>query len=524
MRKLLFLLSVSLLLVGCNDVDEFGQMLPDSVTLDEVRSVSDLTYEELETLVPDESQREEMRRNGGLLVQPDVVTSLSQQRYDDMYVYYSSSESGLPPYEDGYDYMDILSGSEYSYAGIAYISWYNDEQRQMLPGRTIYCKASVELWGGEQKPGFVDEIRDDDYYGGDRIYSGVRSYAYPDAPLISDFDIYEGDFIQASFRIVMPSASDEMPECGLCYSATNQLPTVDTDAVVNADENYSSDGGMSYYPYATIQTVVGTYYVRAFVRGANGEVSYSPVRRASCQGGIASTEILPIINVSEIGYGELLQILSVIGVGEDVQSRIRQRGGTLIVANYVTENGTISKGLSTVTSMVDLPQGSGFTDGGAEPIHEETSSDGSLVVYWHPAEYYSIGDTATTYFYQSALEVTGTINSLWTYSDVQSYTMYKPIVTNFSIDSYDASVMNLSWYIYWGDENEDWTAGVCYSTATDLPTVDDNIVNLEDQEFTINWDTPLAPGTYYFRFFVRTARGIGYSPVQQVTITEDMTR
>lgn len=529
MRKLLCLLSAALLLFSCNDVDEFGQLLPDSVTLDTqdgLRAISDLTYDELEALVlPYEDQREEMRRNGGLLIRPTVVISRDQQRYDDMYVYYSSSEAGLPPYEGGYGYGDILTNSIGCYNEMAYISWNGDEQRQYLPGTTIYCKVGLSLWNGEQMPGFIDEVRDENYYNR-TLYSEVHSYRYPDAAVISDFYLYEGDVIQGSFRVTPEiSAASELPECGLCYSATNQLPTVDTDEIVEVSENYWD--GMAYNVSAIIQDTAGTYYVRAFARGESGEISYSPVRRASCQGLMATTEIGEMINVSEMGYNALSEYLSALNVDEGVQDRIRSAGGLLIPTSFAIISGgsLMNWGLSAVTDEAELSQGSGTIDGGAEVVFIQYFPFlQTEALYWHPAEYYAEGDTATTYYYQSGMEVSGSMNTVWGYSDVQSYTMRKPIVTNFSIDIYTASMMNLSWYIYWGSENEDWRAGVCYSTATDLPTVDDNIVELEDQEFTINWDTPLASGVYYFRFFVQTARGIGYSPVQRVEITEDMTR
>ena len=530
MRKLLCLLSTVLWLLSCNDVDEFGQMLPDSVALDEVKPVSELTYEELETLVADEGLREEMRRNGGLVVEPTVVTRWNNQTYNDMYVYYSDSESGLPPFNQGQ--WNTLTGTQSANNrddGFVYVPWYDDEQRRLLPGRTIYCMVGLGLWDGEQKPGFVDKIQDGGgYYANDEIFSEVRSYVYPEAPLISEFVIDEdvSDVIQASFRIVMPTASSEMPECGLCFSATNPLPTVETDAVADADENFSGDG-MYYYPYVTVQAAAGTYYVRAFVRGEGGAVSYSPVRRAACRGLTASTRIEAVTDVSTMGYNALTQYLSAMEIDEGMQNRIRHAGGLLILTSFETESsvGDAGCGLTAVTHPDDLPQGSGIAYGGADPLLVAgTESGQGVAVYWHPAEYYSVGDTATTFYYQSGVVAYGPTATLWAYSDVQSYTMTKPIVTNFSIESYGASWMNISWYVYWGYADEEWTAGICYSTATDLPTVEDQVVMVEDGVFDINWETPLEPGTYYFRFFVRTARGIGYSPVQQITITETMTR
>lgn len=522
MRKLLCLLSAALLLFSCNDVDEFGQLLPDSVTLDELKMVSDLTYEELEALVPNADRREEMRRNGGLLFLPGIVTSSSHQTYEEMIAFYSDDEARIPSGDFGYSYWDGLTGSTSGYEredGFVLVSWY-DDQLTLLPGATLYCKIGLRLHEYGALPGFADKIQDGaSYYHGQTISSEVRTYRYPNAPVITDFYLEEGDVIQGSFRVTPKiSAVSELPVCGLCYSATNSLPTVEADEVVEVSESYW-DGMTSYRVDAIIPTG-GTYYVRAFARGENGEVSYSPVRRASCQGLWVNTDIVSISDVSEMGYNELSDLLQL--TNEGVWNRLRTEGGLLI--NVSSDFGgavsSTSWGLSAVTDESYLPQEPGYIYGRVDPIWG--TEDGRIMIYWHPAE--SFSGTDSVYYYKSVFEVYGNTNSLWACSDVQSYTMRKPIVTYFSINSYDASVMNLSWYIYWGSESEDWRAGVCYSTATDLPTVDDNIVELEDQEFTINWDTPLAPGVYYFRFFVQTAKGIGYSPVQRVEITEDMTR
>lgn len=529
MRKLLFLLSVSLLLVGCNDVDEFGQMLPDSVTLDEVRSVSDLTYEELETLVPDESQREEMRRNGGLLLKPTVVTSLSNQTYNDMVAYYSASESGLPPFNQGY--WDILTGAQsayYSDDDFICVSWYDDEQRRLLPGQTIYCMVGVGLWGGEQKPGFVDKIQDDGYYGSDEIFSEVRSYAYPDAPLISDFDIYEGDFIQASFRIVMPSASNEMPECGLCYSVTNQLPTVDADAVVNADENYSD--GMSYNVDAIIQAVAGTYYVRAFVRGENGDVSYSPVRRASCQGLIASVQIDSLRYIADIPYNALASYTQI--DDESTLDDLRIRGGALIFESASVEGDVYSwdMGLSvSATGVANLPN-YGYENGyGAEPLWKnEDGNNNYWVIYWQPASYFAYATDRNDFHYQAAIGVSGASgNTLWSYSDTLA-TVWdeEPVIeaVYYSGGNPLAVSMDLT---SWGHTTY---VGVCYSTTNDLPTLEqcDGVAQCPDTSFGYNvnlsYEFTLPAGTYYVRAYAQSEGGLTYSPVQQLTITEDMTR
>lgn len=517
MRKLLCLLSAALLLFSCNDVDEFGQLLPDSVTLDTqdgLRAISDLTYEELETLVPDEGQREEMRRNGGLLVRPTVVTSLDQQRYDNMYVYYSSSEAGLPPYEDGYGYGDILTGSVDGYNEMAYISWYGEEQRQYLPGTTIYCKVGLSLWDGEQMPGFIDEVKDENYYNR-TLYSEVHSYRYPDAAVISEFYLYEGDFIQGSFRVTPKiSAASELPECGLCYSATNPLPTVDTDAVVEVSENYWD--GMAYNVSAIIQDTAGTYYVRAFVRGESGEVSYSPVRRASCQGLMVSTQVDSIVNIHNLSYGDLSRYLPM--ATEEQIETLRGEAGYLIYASSQVETGYEQYRDFGFTVFPDEDVVRNWDGYSESPFYYE--NDGDKFVY-HLAAGAFVEDS--TWYYRSTVAVS--TNMIWIHSGVKSISWESniPVVV---IGSYisDGFTFDISFRTHsWGQIAH---SGICYSTTNDSPTLEQNdgIVEYSDVSETtfdshiVMKDIALPAGIYYVRAYSQTEEGVGYSSVIRTNI------
>ena len=471
MRKLLCLLSTALLLLACNDVDEFGQMLPDSVTLGEIRPVSELTYDELETLVPDEYQREEMRRNGGLLVQAQVNTSSSYQTYDYMEVYYSDNQSSLPGQSGGSGNWTELTGSTGSYddAGWAYISWYGDAQMQ-LPGKTIYCKASLSLYGGNQMPGFVEHIRDD-YYGSSYLYSEVRSYEYPDAPLISEFEVYGGDVIQANFRTAVDEYSvSEMPERGICYSTSNALPTI-SDGVTYVPSGY----GQSSYASVTAQVPGGTYYVRAFVMGENGDVAYSPVQRVSSQGLMFSTKIDSVVYVNNLKYSDLPKYLPM--ATEDQIQTLRGVGGYLIYASSrIEENGLYPEfGFTAFPNKNYVQDTEGYGD-----IPFCSKNDGSSFVY-----NLALGtfiDYPTDYFFSISFRV-------HTFGKVAQ-------------------------------------SGICYSTTNELPTLEHNDGILEhpnvsegtfDSNIEFN-DILLPAGNYYFRIYSQTEDGVGYSPVMQTTI------
>lgn len=525
MRKLLCLLSTALLLLACNDVDEFGQMLPDSVTLGEIRQVSELTYDELETLVPDEYQREEMRRNGGLLVQAQVNTSSSYQTYDYMEVYYSDNQSSLPGQSGGSGNWTELTGSTGSYddAGWAYISWYGDAQMQ-LPGKTIYCKASLSLYGGNQMPGFVEHIRDD-YYGSSYLYSEVRSYEYPDAPLISEFEVYGGDVIQANFRTAVDEYSvSEMPERGICYSTSNALPTI-SDGVTYVPSGY----GQSSYASVTAQVPGGTYYVRAFVMGENGDVAYSPVQRVSSQGLMASVQIDSLVYVADIPYNTLADYLPTDAAY--YQDDLRVRGGALVYLSASVEGDVYGwdMGLSvSATGVGSLPT-EGYDNGyGAEAIWKnEDGNNNYWTLYWQPASNFAYDRDRNDFHYQAAMGVYSTSgNMVWSYSDTLATVWNEEPVIE-SVNYYGENPLAVSMDLTtWGYTTN---LGVCYSTTNDLPTLEQNdgVAECPDTNlgYGVNsyYEFTLPAGTYYVRAYARSEGGLTYAPVQQVTVTEDMT-
>ena len=518
MRKLFCLLSTVLLLFSCNDVDEFGRMLPGSVTLDKVRSISELTYEELDSLVRDEGLREEMRRNGGLLVQAQVILNSNYQSYDNMQVYYSEQESTLPPFMNG-SWSELTGIQEYYGLGdFVYVSWYT-EQQLLLPGKTIYCMVGVGLNGGEQMPGFVDEIQNDGYWTSDEVFSNVSSYTYPNAPVITEFYANGGDFIQASFHV--PADRRNRDGWGICYSTSNPLPTLD-DVVTYVPAEY--DHGT--YANVVAQVSGGTYNVRAFAIGTTGEVSYSPVQRVTCQGLMASVQIDSLVYVADIPYNTLADYLPTDAAY--YQDDLRVRGGALVYLSASVEGNVYGwdMGLSvSATGVGSLPT-EGYDNGyGAEAIWKnEDGNNNYWTLYWQPASNFAYDRDRNDFHYQAAIGVYSTSGYMvWSYSDtVATVWNEEPVIE--SVHYYGENPLAVSMDLTtWGYTTN---LGVCYSTTNDLPTLEQNdgVAECPDTNlgYGVNsyYEFTLPAGTYYVRAYAQSEGGLTYAPVQQVTVTE----
>ena len=120
MKKVLCLLSIALLLFSCNEVDDFGRVLPESVSLGEVVSVSDLSYEELNELVTDENLREDMRMSGGLLIRP--FSDAFSGSFDFMEIHFSDVSSSLYNHNICIQNQRALSSTEPSH-----VTWHTGE-------------------------------------------------------------------------------------------------------------------------------------------------------------------------------------------------------------------------------------------------------------------------------------------------------------------------------------------------------------------------------------------------------------
>lgn len=507
MRKLFCLLSTVLLLFGCNDVDEFGLMLPDSVTLDEVRPISELTYEELDSLVDEVYLREEMRRNGGLLVQAQANVS----GYDYLEVFCVNEESMLPS-QTG-DYWGSMPGfgiGEFE-NGKYYATWGYDALLD-LPGMTIYCEAMASLRGGDQMPGFVDEIRDEAYYSSNSyVFSNMRSYTYPDAPVITEFYANGGDVIQASFYV--PADRRDMDGWGICYSTSNPLPTVD-DGVTYVPTEYDNGN----YANVVAQVPGGTYNVRAFAIGTSGEVAYSPVQRVTCQGLMFSTKIDSVVYVNNMKYSDLPKYLPM--ATENQIQTLRGMGGYLIYASSrIEENGLYPEfGFTAFPNKNYVQDTEGYSD-----IPFCSKDDGSSFVYNLPLGTFI---DYPTWYYRSVAGVFSetTSNMFWAYSEIDSISWENIPIIGVGTYSFSGYSFSISFRVHtFGKVAQ---SGVCYSTTNELPTLEHNDGILEypnasegtfDSYIEFN-DILLPAGNYYFRIYSQTEDGIGYSSVMQTTI------
>ena len=362
-------------------------------------------------------------------------------------------------------------------------------------------------------PGFVEHIRDD-YYGSSYLYSEVRSYEYPDAPLISEFEVYGGDVIQANFRTAVDEYSvSEMPERGICYSTSNALPTI-SDGVTYVPSGY----GQSSYASVTVQVPGGTYYVRAFVMGENGDVAYSPVQRVSSQGLMFSTKIDSVVYVNNLKYSDLPKYLPM--ATEDQIQTLRGVGGYLIYASSrIEENGLYPEfGFTAFPNKNYVQDTEGYGD-----IPFCSKNDGSSFVY-----NLALGTFIDypTWYYCSVAGVFSetTSNMVWAYSEIDSISWDNiPIVGvgTYTISDYFFSI---SFRVHtFGKVAQ---SGICYSTTNELPTLEHNDGILEhpnvsegtfDSNIEFN-DILLPAGNYYFRIYSQTEDGVGYSPVMQTTI------
>lgn len=529
MRKLLYcVLGASLLLTSCDEeVGGIARILPE-VTLDEFVSVSEVPYDELETLFPtDANVLEEMRRNGGLVARTSVNMTKNYEGYDFLEVNYSDIQSALPSGNmSGSSIWSELSGSQTSYDGNTNIYiFYGEYELSQLSGKTIYCKAAVGMYGDSRLPGFMYDCMADSY-GNTRKYSNVLSYTYPDAPQLIGFDVSSGDAIQAWFRVITSQTRvGGRPDCGLCYSMTNQLPALETDASVSASVvNDVGDG--TYQAMATLQAPAGLYYVRAFARQENGTVAYSPVQRASCQGLMASVRIDSLRYIADIPYNALARYTLI--DDENYLNDLRIRGGALIFESASIEGDvyTWDMGLSvSATGASSLPT-EGYDNGyGAEPLWKNEDDANNLwMLYWQPASYFAYDRERNDFHYQAAIGVSGASgNTIWSYSDVLA-TVWEEEPVIETVYYYGGNPLTVSMDLTtWGHSTQ---TGVCYSTTNDLPTLEqcDGVAQCPDTslgygvnsyyEFTLP-----AAGTYYVRAYAQSEGGLTYSPVQQVTIT-----
>lgn len=274
MKRLAIFLFGICLLASCEDIEE-ARTLPKEFSISDITDISELTYDELENLVINSNyydpvyQKEEMRRSGGLIIKGQVTLGAGEA-YNDARLWFSTRESDLPT-----STSDMWNGNSAGVltAGTNSLSFFQSNQQLMETGTTTpsyYYKLGLSSWDHEY-PGFVDNCLEEGYYS-QTVFSGVKTYTRPDMPCIFDCVMGGEGVIIASFNV---RSNLLIKEGGICYSRTNQIPTVKDD--------------VAYYDYGIDQNWKeirmdvnaspregGTYYVRAFASSETG-TAYSPV-------------------------------------------------------------------------------------------------------------------------------------------------------------------------------------------------------------------------------------------------------
>lgn len=274
MKRLAIFLCGMLLLASCNDIDD-ARMLPTEFSIDDIIDVSEISYDELESLmlmIPD-YQKEEMRMNGGMLIKASVKMD-EYHKYDNAYLWYSTEMDGLPEnFSNGWN-SNNLNNISYDKTTPVFYQSYLQEGNPYLQFTTFYYKMSIESWG-EEYPGFVDDcLMGTDYYSR-YVFSGVKAYTLPEVPLIYSCRINGDNSIYADFDINFRYG---VTRYGLCYSLKNALPTIDDSMAVQEIDPGNMDNKYTNVHLWTEPEESGIYYVRAFAESKNG-IGYSPVHK-----------------------------------------------------------------------------------------------------------------------------------------------------------------------------------------------------------------------------------------------------
>lgn len=509
MKRLAIFLFGICLLASCEDIEE-ARTLPKEFSISDITDISELTYDELENLVINSnyydpvSQKEEMRRNGGLIIK-GLVSSGNGEVYDYARLWFADKESDLPTnYSDMWntEAIELLANNSNN------LSFYLPNERMMNSENafsfTYYYKLGLSLWDTEY-PGFLDNCMQGN---GQDIFSSVKAYTRPEVPYISECRIGGEDVISGNFRV---RSQYPITKGGICYSTTNQLPTL-ADEV--AEYNFPNDDidktDIHLSPYA-MPREAGTYYVRAFAVSEKG-ISYSPAWKVNAEGGYVEAAIDTMINVSEMKYSELESLIADIddySLGED----LRRNGGLILKASVQEYNHSYRfVALWYDSSADDMPNGNmGFRSvNSLLPIN----SDREHPIFYHN---YSELPKSGVFYYELLLDVETSRDSYFIFPWADKKTLDAvPFVHNCYIyNSYAAFSMESGTAIT--------HSGICYSVSNELPTVNDQTVVTSTQDGqlfgNVEFDNGVpAAGTYYMRAFATSAEGTGYSPVQKVTI------
>lgn len=273
MKRLAIFLFGICLLASCDEIEE-ARTLPKEFSIGDITDISELTYDELENLVINSNyydpvyQKDEMRRNGGLIIKGQVTLGTGEA-YSDARLWFSTRESDLPTSNSDMwngNYAGALTAS----ANTPYFFQNNQQLTESGNAPTYYYKLGLSTWDKEY-PGFVDNCLDGGYYS-QTVFSSVKTYTRPDVPCL--FECMMGGEVEiiASFSV---KSNHLITEGGICYSRTNQLPTI-KDEVEYYDNGIDQNWKEGRIYINAYPGEAGTYYVRAFASSGTA-IGYSPV-------------------------------------------------------------------------------------------------------------------------------------------------------------------------------------------------------------------------------------------------------
>ena len=516
MKRLLNLLWMTLLLVSCNEVDEFKASAPISMSITSVKLGSDLTWDELEHLATYTKDygypAEELRQRSFMLVEGEV-TPYDQSSY--CYLEWRDADDAST---EGYYYHGAVACPVEN--GRVYFLL----ERSNIPFevRTMEFRMTQSTYMDDMT-GFVDNCLNNGGY----VYYSSQSQTYPfnnNQPYFEHtWMVLTEDYLQSGFRAEGSVINSELAQSvGVCYSQTNEVPTI-TDEVVRMDD---WTPGNSYLNVSAYPTEPGTYFVRAFAETSAG-VSYSAVWKMT----VGAVE-LPfeytvgkLIDISELPYNEV----ETLGVTQSDLEFMRREGGWLVKVGIPAgqQAEMLASDNRNVLPSVEYPDWSN----NLAPFKQLEEQGGDERFFFLGASYldaYNVkGDTL---YYELAMSFGGSWSD-YVYSDVYDYKRSGlPILGLFDAVRYGSSGAGEQGYSFscsvfnFPDESEEMKAGICYSTDNQLPNLDDtgSVILTADSKVVsggqLNVLHSLAAGTYYVRAFAQSEAGVGYSPVLRIVV------
>lgn len=245
-----------LLLSGCNDGDEL-HMRPSALALDEVRSLADLSYDELAELQRSMGFPEDYFSGPGYVFSGSALNG----RFDEADFLLSDDSEKLSKakywdWEDGVyrcerTYYDGIQAT----AVVLLYDFYN------LPSGIYYYCMATQNWG--YGVGILNECMGSEAVetkSANGSFTWLEESAYRAGIYVSE-EYVELNFSFKDYRYV---------EKGVCYTTENRLPTLD-------DQTYYCESYNNYLSLAELSP--GTYYMRPFVITSDKKVIYSPVRK-----------------------------------------------------------------------------------------------------------------------------------------------------------------------------------------------------------------------------------------------------